>query len=45
MKAKTKIKLSVHTIKEKGTTRNNNSEHHSYKDTDVFEIRVDGEIK
>lgn len=44
-KAKTKIKLSVHTIKEKGTTRNNNSAHHSYKDMDVFEIRIDGERK
>jgi hypothetical protein len=39
-KEKTKIKLSVHTNKITGTTRKRNSEHHSYKDTDVFEVRV-----
>ena len=41
-KARNKIKLSVHTMKATGTTRKNNETHHSYKDTDVFEIRVDG---
>ena len=40
-KAHNKIKLSVHTMKATGTTRKNNGSHHSYKDTDVFEIRVD----
>jgi len=40
-KARNKIKLSVHTTKIKGTTRRGSDEHHSYKDTDVFEIRVD----
>ena len=40
-KARNKIKLSVHTNKTTGTTRKGNESHHSYKDTDVFEIRVD----
>ena len=40
-KARNKIKLSVHTIKATGTTRKENKSHHSYKDTDVFEIRID----
>ena len=40
-KARNKIKLSVHTPKATGTARKNNELHHSYKDTDVFEIRVD----
>jgi hypothetical protein len=44
-KDKTKIKLSVHTIKDTVSTRKDNSNHHSYKDTDVFEIRVDGNNK
>ncbi|MDT8451415.1 MAG: hypothetical protein RQ936_01565 [Gammaproteobacteria bacterium] len=44
-KARNKIKLSVHTIKATGTTRKENETHHSYKDTDVFEIRVDGNKK
>lgn len=44
-KARNKIKLSVHTIKATGTTRKENEIHHSYKDTDVFEIRVDGNKK
>ena len=41
-KARNKMKLSVHTTKVTGTTRKENMSHHSYKDTDVFEIRVDG---
>jgi hypothetical protein len=40
-KARNKIKLSVHAIKATGTTRKENESHHSYKDTDVFEIRID----
>lgn len=39
--ARNKIKLSVHTTKATGTMRKNNEAHHSYKDTDVFEIRID----
>lgn len=44
-KARNKIKLSVHIIKATGTTRKDNESHHSYKDTDVFEIRIDGTKK
>ena len=40
-KERNKIKLSVHTTKATGSSRKNNEAHHSYKDTDVFEIRVD----
>lgn len=40
-KERNKIKLSVHTMKATGSTRKNNETHHSYKDTDVFEIRID----
>jgi len=40
-KSRNKMKLSVHTTKVKGSTRKENQAHHSYKDTDVFEIRVD----
>lgn len=41
-KERNKMKLSVHTKKVLGTTRKENESHHSYKDTDVFEIRVSG---
>ena len=44
-KARNKMKLSVHTTKSLGTTRKENESHHSYKDTDVFEIRVNGSKK
>jgi len=44
-KARNKMKLSVHTNKVKGSTRKENESHHSYKDTDVFEIRVSGSKK
>jgi len=44
-KARNKIKLSVHTVKVKGTTRKNDPGHHSFKDTDVFEVRVYGNKK
>jgi len=44
-KARNKIKLSVHTVKVKGTTRKNDPGHHSFKDTDVFEVRVNGNKK